>query len=70
MKRFLLTASFLVLSATASFALEPGCNPAIQNWVNGSHTTCPVKDWNNQKEERYRMIERCYEHVKVDREPT
>jgi len=44
MKRLLIAASFIAVSSSASFALEPGCNPAIQNWLKGSHDTCPVAD--------------------------
>lgn len=44
MKRILLTAGLFALSSTAAFALEPGCNRAIQNWSNGSKDTCPVSD--------------------------
>ena len=31
------------------------CNPAIQNWMNGSHTTCTVVDQNsnNQQNQKY-----------------
>lgn len=48
MKRVLFAASFIALSSSASFALEPGCNHAIQNWQNGSQDTCPVADAGNQ----------------------
>lgn len=41
MKRVLFAASFIALSSSASFALEPGCNHAVQNWQNGSQDTCP-----------------------------
>jgi hypothetical protein len=42
MSRFIFTASLFVF-ATLSQAQAGnfGCNPAIQNWVNGSKTTCP-----------------------------
>ncbi len=44
MKRILLAVPFIAFMATSSYALEPGCNPAKQNWQNGSLDTCPVAD--------------------------
>ncbi len=43
MKRTLITASILALMATNSHVMAAECGPAIQNWVNGSKTTCPVR---------------------------
>jgi hypothetical protein len=42
MLRFLFAASILTLVQTqgASASSYP-CNPAVQNWQNGSQTTCP-----------------------------
>lgn len=39
----IIAAALIVLGSTAAGAANP-CNPAIQNWENGSRTTCPIAD--------------------------
>jgi hypothetical protein len=42
MLRFLITASLLSLvTVSHANASNLGCNPAVQNWTNGSGKTCP-----------------------------
>jgi hypothetical protein len=33
--------SMVAVQPVAAKTLAPGCNPAVQNWVNGSQDTCP-----------------------------
>jgi hypothetical protein len=41
MKNIILAATIALLTSASAFAAKPPrCNPAIQNWVNGSKTTC------------------------------
>jgi hypothetical protein len=41
MKNIIIAATIALLSSTSAFAAKPPrCNPAIQNWENGSKTTC------------------------------
>jgi hypothetical protein len=41
MKTIIFAATIALLTSTGAFAGKTsGCNPAIQNWVNGSKTTC------------------------------
>jgi hypothetical protein len=42
LRMFVISSSLFFLSATPSLAanLAPGCNVAVQNWQNGSQTTC------------------------------
>ena len=44
MKRILIAIPVIFFSVTSAYALDPGCNRAIQNWQNGSQDTCPVAD--------------------------
>jgi hypothetical protein len=42
MLRFLFAASVLtIIQAQGASASNYPCNPAVQNWQNGSQTTCP-----------------------------
>jgi hypothetical protein len=44
MTRLFLLASIVALpmiQPAAAQVLQPGCNPAVQNWQNGSGDTCP-----------------------------
>ena len=41
MKNIILATAITLLASSSAFAGRPaGCNPAIQNWENGSKTTC------------------------------
>ena len=41
MKNLVIAATIALLSSTSAFAAKPPqCNPAIQNWENGSKDTC------------------------------
>jgi hypothetical protein len=41
MKNIIIAATIALLSSTSAFAAKPArCNVAIQNWENGSKTTC------------------------------
>lgn len=33
--------SLFAIQPALARPLAPGCNPAIQNWINGSQDTCP-----------------------------
>lgn len=42
MLRLIISASlFTIASMSGAHATNFDCNPAVQNWVNGSKTTCP-----------------------------
>ena len=41
MKKLLFSTAILVWMASPSSAFELSCNAAVQNWANGSKTTCP-----------------------------
>lgn len=61
MFKTVLTASILAATLTTVANAGTLCNPAIQNWVNGSHMTCPmaspstkrVIDHNNPQQQSY-----------------
>lgn len=41
MKKFVIAAAIALLSANGAMAAKPPrCNPAVQNWENGSKDTC------------------------------
>ncbi|MFT3673214.1 hypothetical protein [Aestuariivirga sp.] len=51
MKRLSIALALSLLSATAAFAdSTERCNPAQQNWVNGSQTTCSITDQNHTRQ--------------------
>lgn len=53
MKSIFIALAVSAFAATAAFAETlPNCNPAQQNWVNGSGDTCSVTDRNNTERER------------------
>ncbi|MBL8791241.1 MAG: hypothetical protein JNM45_12140 [Rhizobiales bacterium] len=55
MKRLSIALAFSLLSASAAFAApdtSKPCNAAIQNWLNGSQTTCSITDENKDPQER------------------
>jgi hypothetical protein len=52
----LITASLLALATlSGAQAKDYGCNPAVQNWVNGSKTTCPF-DSNTSRPEPVQQV--------------
>lgn len=59
MKRILIAIPVIFLSVTSAYALDPGCNTAIQNWQNGSKTTCPPDNAGGQTDE---VIQRFRKH--------
>jgi len=51
MNRLSIALALSLLSATAAFAdSTERCNPAQQNWVNGSQTTCSIIDRNHTRQ--------------------
>ena len=59
MKRLSIALALSLLSATAAFAETNSqqCNPAQQNWMNGSGTTCSIIDQNSKKDDYRQMRE-------------
>lgn len=54
-KTILIASAIAATLSTAASAGTLSCNPAIQNWLNGSHTTCTVVDQNSndQQNQKY-----------------
>jgi len=51
MNRLSIAIALTLLSATAALAdSTERCNPAQQNWVNGSQTTCSITDRNHDNQ--------------------
>lgn len=51
MKRLSIAIALTLLSATAALADNTErCNPAQQNWMNGSQTTCSITDRNHTRQ--------------------
>lgn len=47
--RILILAAFTTTFTGAASAAELSCNTAVQNWQNGSKTTCIVVDFGNNE---------------------
>jgi len=63
-KILLVSAFTLTLSAAAHAEATQVCNPAIQNWVNGSKTTCTVMEYGSKTtKQQYREREPVEESV-------
>ena len=51
MNRLSIAIALTLLSATAALADNTErCNPAQQNWMNGSQTTCSITDRNHTRQ--------------------
>lgn len=49
MKTIIFATTIALLTSTSAFAGKThGCNPAIQNWVSGSKTTCVFDSTNDR----------------------
>jgi hypothetical protein len=58
----------LLLSITPAFAGKFGCNPAVQNWQNGSKDTCPYPASNSASQTKAPAFEYSPPEV-VDEDP-
>lgn len=48
-KRILILSAFAATFAGSASAAELVCNPAVQNWVNGSQMTCSVRTFGSKE---------------------
>ena len=63
-KTILIASAIAATLSTAASAGTLSCNPAIQNWVNGSKTTCTVMEYGSKTtKQQYREREPVEESV-------